>query len=65
MHANGSGMFDNIINNICFHLIIKIERVMLTETHSWIQDNQYYETKNINNLSQKRRVVPGDNISRC
>lgn len=65
MHANGSGMFDNIINNICFHLIIKIERVMLTGTHSWIQDNQYYETKNINNLSQKRRVVPDDNISRC
>lgn len=38
---------------------------MLTGTHSSIQDNQYYETKNINNLSQKRRVVPGDNISRC
>lgn len=65
MHANGSCMFDNIINNICVHLIIKIERVMLTGTHSWIQDNQYYETKNINNLSQKRRVVPDDNILRC
>lgn len=37
---------------------------MLTGTHSWIQDNQYYETKNINNISQKR-VVPDDNISRC
>lgn len=52
MHANGSGMFDNIINNIWFHLIIKILRVTLTGTHSWIQDNQNYET----NLSQKRRV---------
>lgn len=46
---------------------------MLTGTHSWIH-NEYYETKNNSwqdnqnyetNLSQKRRVVPGDNISRC